>query len=259
MIGSGSRALKSGAASAIVNSVHALRWVGLQSSLLILVMIPAAPARAQTPPSSEPVVVAQGEALLTLPADRAYVQIGAEGRGSKPSDAQRIAANAMNGILSALKTLGFGADALQTTSYSLQPEYDFVSGERRLRDYVARNVVEVRVDDLARLPDVLDDAGASGAASVSGLRFDLKDRSAAEREALRLAVQDGMTRAQAMATGAGKALGAIVRVQEQRTSPPSPVFQTALASAGGRAAPSTPIESGEIQVRAEVTLSVALR
>ena len=70
------------------------------------------------------------------------------------------------------------------------------------RGYIARNQIDVRVDDLDRLGPAIDAAGASGATSMAGLRFDLKDRAGAEREALRLAVEDAMARAKAIAAGA---------------------------------------------------------
>ena len=69
--------------------------------------------------------------------------------------------------------------------YDLQPQFDYVNGKQSLREYLARNTVEVRVDEVARAGDVLDAAVGSGATSVSGVRFDLKDRTAAERDALR--------------------------------------------------------------------------
>jgi len=191
------------------------------------------------------------------------VQIGVEGRAAKPSEAQRLAADAMTSVQNALKPLGFAGDALKTTNYTLQPEYDYNNGKQIFRDYVARNQVEVRIDDLKRLPEVLDASGVSGAASVSSLRFDLKDRTTSDLEALRLAVRDAMARAEAIAAGAGRTLGPIIRVQEQRDSSPSPMLFTRMTGSGGAEARgfanSTPVEAGEIQVRAVVTLTVGIR
>jgi len=212
-------------------------------------------------PNDGPSIVTQGETMLMKAPDRAWVQIGAEGRAAKPADAQRIAAEAMTSVQAALRQLGFGADVLRTTGYTLQPEYDFGNGKQTFRDYVARNQIEVRVDDLKRLPEVLDSAGTSGAASVAGLRFDLKDRTSSELEALRLAVKDATGRAEAIAAGAGRRLGPIIRLQEQRNTMPSPIYRSEAAMvAGGMAARApTPIEAGEIQVTATVTLTVGLQ
>ena len=72
----------------------------------------------------------------------------------------------------------------------LQPEFDYANGKQSLRGYVARNTLEVRVDDLTKLGDVLDAAVASGAATIHGLRFDVKARGEAEQAALQAAVKD---------------------------------------------------------------------
>lgn len=220
-------------------------------------------AQSQSAPVSDsPVIVAQGEALLMLPPDRAYVSIAAEGHAQKSPDAQRQAAAAMSSVEAELKRLGLTAEMMRTTSYTVSPQYDYANNRQTFREYLARNVVEVRVDDLAKLADIIDAAGTSGATSVSSLRFDLKNRTSAELDALRRAVRDANARALAIAEGAGKTLGPIVRLQEQRSSTPSPVFQGqmgGMGGGGGGRGGGTPIEPGEIQVRATVTLTVAIK
>jgi len=227
---------------------------------LVLVLVNPSTARSQTGPADRRVIVAQGDSILMLPPDRAFVHISAEGRASKPADAQRLAAKAMASVQAALKAAGIDTVMFRTAAYSLQPQYDYNAGRTTFREYLARNVIEVRVDDLSRLPNVLDAAGSSSPVSVSSLRFDLKNRGPAELDALQRAVRDANARANAIAQGAGKTLGPIVRLQEHRTSSGSPVFQSEarLMGVGGPGSP-TPVEPGEIQVRAQVTITVALR
>jgi uncharacterized protein YggE len=52
----------------------------------------------------------------------------------------------------------------------------------------------VRLNAIERTGELLDLLVQAGATSVSGVRFDLKDRAGAEREALRLAVIDAPMR-----------------------------------------------------------------
>ncbi len=237
-----------------------MRRILVGSILLILVVHGSRVVDAQTPSGGAvdpPVIVAQGESILMLPADRAFVQIGAQGRAAKPVDAQRLAAAAMTSVQAALRTIGVAADMMKSTSYSLEPEYEN-NGARALKGYIARNVIEVRVDDLARLPAVLDSAGSSGAASVSGLRFDLKNRGAAELDALHRAVRDANERAQAIAEGAGRTLGPILRLEEQRTADVSPVYVPSVAETV-TVSSATPVDPGQVQVSALVTLTIAIR
>lgn len=224
----------------------------------------ACPVLAQDPTGSSAEsaswVSTNGVATLDVPPDVAFVQMASEARARKTVDAQKLATDAMTTLLGALKALGLPSAAVTTKGYTLQTEFDHVGGDQTFRDYMARNTIDVRVDDLSKLPGVIDAAGTSGASVVSGLRFDLKDRSTVEHDLLGRAVEDAMTRAQALAAGAHRSLGAIVRITEQRNLPPAYVNYDAFGGGGGRGGSSpTPISPSEVQVRAVVSLVVQLR
>jgi hypothetical protein len=224
----------------------------------------AAPSAAQTSqpfqPSGPAVIVTSGEGVVKRPPDRAWVTIAAEDRARTPQEAQQANVDAMNAVIGRIKQAGVADDAVQTAGYTLQPEFDYQNGRQSLRDYVARNQVRVRVDTLAKTGDVIGAAVASGATSVTGVQFDLKDRSAAEREAVTLAVRDARQRADAAAAGAGVQIDRILRIEEQRDMAPMPRPMMAVARAGGpQADASVPVEGGEIEIHAHVTLTAAIR
>jgi uncharacterized protein YggE len=128
------------------------------------------------------------------------------------------------------------------------------------RDYLARNALEIRVDAIDRVGEILDAAVQAGATSVSDVRFELKDRASAEREALRLAVVDARARAEAAAAGVGRQLGQVLRIEDGvREMPPipRPMAVTRMAAQGPPV--ETPIEPGTIEIRAHVTLTVGLK
>jgi uncharacterized protein YggE len=191
--------------------------------------------------------------------DRAWVSIAAESRARSPREAQRANADAMTAVLAKLKGLGLPADAIRTSGYDLQPEFDYANGKQTLRGYVARNTVEVRVDDLARTGEIVDAAVGSGATSVSGIRFDLKDRAGDEREALRRAVADARGRADAAAQGSGMRVERVVRIEEQRGSFSEPPRPMVMMRSGMADAAQTPITPGELEVRAVVTITATIR
>jgi hypothetical protein len=121
--------------------------------------------------------------------------------------------------------------------------------------------VDIRVDDLPRLGELLDAAVSSGATSVGGVRFDLKDRAGVEREALRLAVEDARRRADAAAAGAGMKVDRVIRIEEHRmgTIPPPRPMVSAMRAQMGDVAGEPPIEPGELEIRSAVTLVAAIR
>src|ERR1051325_8932 len=89
---------------------------------------------------------------------------------------------------------GMREDAIKTTVYDLQPDWDYSNNRRVLRGYVARNTIDVRIDDVDRVGELLDMAVNAGATAVENIRFDLKDRERLQREALRLARAEGRER-----------------------------------------------------------------
>lgn len=235
----------------------------MRSSVLVpaLLLLLARTAAAQTPappPQVEPVVVAVGEGVVKRTPDRAWVSIAAESRARTAREAQKLNADAMTGVLAKIKASGIPADAIQTSGYGLQPEFDYADNRQRLRGYVARNSVDVRVDDLPKLGGVLEAAVDAGANHVSGVRFDLQARDAVEREALKLAVADARARADAAAAGAGLKVERVVRIEEERyASAPRPMamMRESLQATSGE----PPISPGEIEIRASVRLTAAIR
>jgi uncharacterized protein len=228
--------------------------------LTMVMLCLAVPAAAQQPSAADPpVIVTQGSGTVKQAPDRAWVTISAESRAKGPKEAQKMNADAMSSVLQKLKGTGLPDNAIQTSSYDLQPEFDYRDGRQTLRGYVARNAVEVRVDDLPKLGEILDVAVASGATSVGGVRFDLKERDRAEREALTRAVADARARAEAIAAGANAKIDRIVRIEEHRGSvtPPRPMVMAMRESV--QVADQPPVAPGELEIRATVTLTLAIK
>jgi uncharacterized protein len=216
-------------------------------------------AQTVTPAASEPpVVVTSGEGTVKRAPDQAWVTLAVESRAKTSREAQRLNADAMSAVMGKLKSM-LPADAVRTIAYDLQPEYDYANGRQTLRGYAARNALDVRVDDLAKVGEVLDAAVGAGATSASNIRFDLKDRASAERDALQRAVEDAKARATAAAAGAGMKIDRIVRIEEQRPEmipPPRPVMTMRAEAAP---APPTQVVPGELEIKAMVTLTAAIK
>lgn len=226
------------------------------------VLAVATGASAQEPRENTSVVVTSGEAEVKRAADRAWVAINAESRSRDPKEAQRLNTEAMNAVMQKLKGMTLGDDAIRTTAFELHPEFDYNNGRQTLRGYVARNSIEVRVDDVTRVGEVLTAAVGSGATSVGGLRFDLKDREGAEKEALRLAVANARGRAEAAASGAGMRVDRVLRIQDHRAAPDEPRPVMAMRQMEAAPAPmiaDVPVTAGNISIRSSVTLTVSVR
>jgi hypothetical protein len=229
--------------------------------VLLLSLLSTAAFAQQTPtPPAEPQVVVSGEGLVQAVPDRAWITIGAESRASSAREAQKRNTDAMTPVLNKLKGAGVPADAIRTVAYDVHYEWEFVNNRRVGKGYLARNTIEVRVDTIDRVGEYLEIAVGSGATSLGGIRFDLKDRAKLEREALRLAVADARTKAEAAASGAGRTIDRIVRIDEAGSGgpvPPRPMMREALMVSDAASAP--PISAGQTEIRSQVTITAVLK
>lgn len=226
--------------------------------LLLLLLTPLAAGAQQNTTPEPPVVVTSGEALVQATPDRAWITISAETRAGNPRDAQRRNVEAMTPVIARLRAAGIPAEAIRTIGYDLQQEWDYVNNQRVSRGYVARNTIDVRVDTIDRIGELLEMAVGSGATSVGGVRFDLKDRARLEREALRLAVEDARARADAAAAGAGRSIDRVLRIDAQSGGAPVPMPRVALLREQA-ASDAPPIAAGQMEIRARVTLTSILK
>jgi uncharacterized protein YggE len=166
----------------------------------------------------------------------------------------------MTAVQQKIVAAGIPKDAIRTLAYDLQLESDWVNGRQVPRGYVARNSIEVRLDDMMRVGEVIDLAVSGGATAVHNVRFDLKQRDMLEREALKRATADARARAEAAASGAGRTIDRVIRIEEPtggRPMPPTPMMM--MREAAVAAAPPTPVAPGELEIRATVTLTATLK
>jgi uncharacterized protein YggE len=225
-------------------------------TLVLALVLLGSPALAQE--SSTPTIVTTGEANVQRAPDVAYIGIAVETRATTPRAAQQQNAEMMTAALKRLAEAGIAKDALKTIGLRVEQEFDYANGRRTSRGFLARNAVEARVDDVAKAGEVADLAVQGGATSLTGIRFELKDRAAAEREALRLAVADARERADAAAAGVGRAVGLIIKIEEARESVVTPKMYTMAVRAEASQA-QTPVEAGFLEIRARVVLTVTIR
>ena len=86
-----------------------------------------------------------------------------------------------------------------------------------------------------------------------------KERAKLEREALRLAVEDARARADAAASGAGRTVDRVLKIDAQTGGTPIPVPRVATFRGQAAADAAPPIEAGQMDIRAQVTLTSVLK
>jgi uncharacterized protein len=203
-------------------------------------------------PTTRQLTVA-GHGRTSLPPDEALVTLGVEIVRSTASEARAAAAEAMEGVVAAVRSAGVGAADVRTTDLSLGPEIEYSSdGKPRRTGFRLTNRVAIRVADPDRVAAVVDGAVAGGATSVDGVAFRVRDESEARRSALAAAVEDARASAEALATAAGAGLGSVIAVREASTGGPLPVARMAMLELK---AADTPVLGGTSEIAASVEVT----
>lgn len=225
--------------------------------LIALLSLMAYP-RVTVAQTAEPAqIVVTGDGVVKATPNQARITIGAESRSKTSKDAQQRNAEAMSAVQQKLLAFGIAKDAIKTTAIDLQLEFDFTDGKQTPRGYVARNTVEVRVDELPKLGDILDVVVGAGATTIHSLQFDVKERDQLVAAALQAAVKNALSKAQAIASGSGRTIDRVIRIEELGGNEPVPMMrQFAMAT---RAEASTPVAPGELEIRAQVRLTAAIK
>jgi len=226
---------------------------------LIMAGILAGAAGAQTPayggrPAS---VKATGDAVIYVKPDQARIDLGVVTQAATAQAAAAQNAAQSQAVLDKLRAaLGSKAD-IKTVGYSLNPNFKYPrdGGQPTIDGYTASNTVQLTSEDLDGLGKLIDAAAQGGANHVQRLQFTLKNEAAARGKALRQAATEARGNAEAMAQALGLKLGRVIEVDQGSPEVIRPVVRQMAAMA---AAPSTPIESGQIEVHASVTLIIAV-
>lgn len=218
----------------------------------------AFPVRAQQPPVSS--IRVTGDARVTAKPDRVQIDVGVRTQAPTSQEAATQNARQVDAVLAAVRKATAGAAVLKTISYSLNPDYHYHpgGGEPTLEGYTAANVVQVTLDDLAKIGSVIDSATLAGANHIQGIQFTLRDQDAVRAEALREAATRARAEADVLAAALGLKVVRVLSVEENspRVVPLRVYAATARAAVNAAGAVPTPVEAGTLDVTADVTLSV---
>jgi len=217
----------------------------------------ALPVQAPPQATDSGYVDVSGTGVVTVESDRAHISFAVETQAVDAQTAVRLNADTMTATIAALRQANPEVE-IETHGYSLQPLYhrpDPDTGERRIAGYTALNHVRVTVNDIDAVGSLIDAATGAGANRISALRFGSSDLEAARREALRLAVLDAREQAETIAEALGVPLGPALEVRGNNPRPPQDRQTRVMAMAAESA---TPVEAGDQEVRATVSIRYRL-
>lgn len=185
--------------------------------------------------------------------------------------AQTEATQKANAVMAYLREAGIDEKDIQTSDYSIYPQYDYVQeacvggicpgGRQVLRGYQVRQSTTVKVRDTAKAGELLGGVGSKGATEVSGLQFTFDDPEGVQDEARGEAIADAKEKADELARQLGVNIVRVVSFSENGSGYPMPMKYEAYGRGGAdTAAQSAPdIAVGENKVTSNVSVTYEIR
>lgn len=221
-------------------------------------------------------VSGHGEVLAT--ADIATFSFSVVSDKATVADAQTDATAKINAVTEYLKSAGVDSKDIQTSDYSVYPQYDYQNavcpiatggttiycppGKQVLKGYEVRQSTTVKVRDTSKAGEILAGVGTKGATEVSSLNFTFDNPDGVQTQARDEAIADAKSKADTLAKQLGVSLVRVVSFNESRNSP-YPMY--AAYGKGGVALdsqatpPSPEISTGQNKVTDDVSITYEIR
>lgn len=234
-------------------------------SLPALLMLPfAGSARAQeTTVQRQPVVRVSAVGEATAVPDMAIVTFSVVRNDKTAQAAVDKNSSAMNAVMAALKSEGVEARDLQTTNFSIFPQYrhfepkDGVMEPPEVVGYEATNTLTVRIRDISKVGAILDRSVKLGVNQGGQIIFTNDNPEDALTEARKQAVERALAKARTLTEAAGVKLGRVLEIDERvnTSMPPQPMHRMAMAK---EASDSIPVAAGENTYSVSVDMTYTL-
>lgn len=242
------------------------RKLGAVAGLGVLLLLSIAAAgcgdevtRVGAQDQSQKGISVNGEGKVSGKPDIANLTLGVMAEASTVQGARDQAAASLDAMIKSLKANGVDDKDIQTQQLSIQPQYDYNNNKQELRGFQVTNIVSVKLRDINKTSQVVDDAVTAGGnnTTIQNLAFTIDNPTELQKQAREAAVADAKAKAETLAKAAGVNVGEALFISESSYSP-GPYYLGANASAelsARDAAPATPIQAGELDVIINVSVT----
>lgn len=223
--------------------------------------MPGLVARAAEP-AAPPHIVVTGEGESAVQPDLALLSLSVMREAKTAREALDADNAAMAAVIAAMKAAGIADRDLQTAGLQIQPRYNYInradgSQEAVFVAYQVTNTLSVRIRDIAKAGEILDQAVSLGVNQGGAIVFANDDPEAATTQARKLAVANAVAKAKTLTEAAGLKLGRVMEISET-AYPVQPLDMMVKARAYEAADAAVPVQAGENAYRVQVTVTFEL-
>ena len=231
----------------------------LAACLIVAAALLGAPVLGQDDQPQPRTLTVTGHGEVKASPDLAFVELAVETTAETAARATSENARRTTAVIDALKAKIGEDDRVTTTGYQLEPQYvnrrPGSEAAPEISGYIARNHVRVESHDLGNVGQLIDTAIAAGANRTNILSFTLEDRAPHLRKALEEAGAEARAQAESIASALGVRLGEVLAASTSGAPTPVPIYRERMVAMAMDQAVSTPVEPGEIDVNAMLTVT----
>lgn len=203
-------------------------------SVLIFVSISCTQAHDQFQGQVDGVSV-NGNGEIQAEPDQATLNISVAALEANLPKAKQVADERYKSVLSVIKAAGISDKQVKIVNLSMQPQYDWQTGEQRYTgDRVTRNL-SVTVNDLEKIAGLMQALVENKVSTIDSVITGFQDRRELVKQALGLAIEDAKSKAEFLADQLDRDLGEAIQVSEHNNAPISRPQQFEMRSKGMRA------------------------
>lgn len=196
-----------------------------------------------------------GNGKIYLSPDIAYISIGVHTENKDAAEAVTANNATSKKVSDTLTSFDIESTDIRTSNFNIYPQqmYDqFGKVEGIL--YVVDNSIYVTVRDLTKISSILGKVIEAGANSISGIQFDVEDKSDALTQAREAAVADAKSQAEELCKTASVTLGEVQSISTYVTSPSQLYDGKGTFAVELAASSNVPISPGQLAVTVDVNM-----
>ncbi|MEI6396709.1 MAG: SIMPL domain-containing protein [Candidatus Taylorbacteria bacterium] len=183
------------------------------------------------------------------------------------ADAQTLATTKVNTTVAALKKSGVAEKDIQTTSYNINPHYEYQQSSvcssngicppsnPVITGYDVSQSTNIKVRDLKKVGDLLTLIGSNGVQNVSGPSFSVDKPEATQAEARAIAIDQARSKANVLAKALGVRIVRVISFSESGNMPYPIRYDMGMGVSSSKALAVAPeISTGEQKITSNVTI-----
>lgn len=205
-------------------------------------------------------ITVDGSGKVSAKPTLASVRFAVVTQAGKAAQAQAQNTDKMNTVIAAMKVLGIKADDLQTSGYSLSPNYDYNRQPYQILGYSVTQTLTVKVRDFDKVGQVLEQGVGLGINQVDAVSFTIDEPASTQEEARSKAIENAKQKAEKLADELGVQIVRVVSFSENGGG--QPVYYDRAIMAAPTAVGSAPvptIEPGTQEVSSNVSVTYEIR